>query len=153
MNALEKLRSVVDEINAQAEPLKLTSQWGLAGRLLQRFPVDQAEAARVVHAMDVAALDAMVTGLETPAAPKPTETQTFDKAELDHAIKAFRKRLKLQRLADESKLGGRYTSGGRQSNIDAIEPPGGHPDGIWDALVRDGRLRYTGQGFYADGEH
>jgi len=153
MNALEKLRSVVDEIKAQDDALKLTSQWGLAGRLLSRFPVDQAEAAKAVHAMDVETLDRLVTSLETPAQAAKDDVPAFEHAELDHALKAFRKRLKLQRLADESKLGGRYTSGGRRSNIDAIEPPGGHPDGIWKALAAAGKLKYTGQGFYANGEH
>ncbi|MEM7756314.1 MAG: hypothetical protein AAF297_11830, partial [Planctomycetota bacterium] len=151
MNALEKLRSVVDEIKAQADPLALTSQWALAGRLLQRFPVDQTEAARIVHAMEVASLDDMVNTLEHPTeAAKPKDVPTFEKAELDHALKAFRKRLKLGRLADESKLGGRYTSGGKQSKIDAIEPPGGFPVGIWHALVQAGRLRNAGGGFFSE---
>jgi len=150
VNALEKLRSVVDEIKAQADPLALTSQWGLAGRLLTRFSVDQAAAAKAIHEMDLPTLDAMVAELENPAKSAPKDLPTFEQPELDHALKAFRKRLKLGRLADESKLGGRYTSGGKTSKIDAIEPPGGHPDGIWKALVREGKLRDAGQGFYSE---
>ncbi|MEM1185298.1 MAG: hypothetical protein AAGI53_09895 [Planctomycetota bacterium] len=150
MNALEKLRSVVDEIKAQADPLALTSQWALAGRLLSRFPVDQITAAKAVQAMDLPTLDALVTQLESPDTPAAEEGPTFPQSELDHALKAFRKRLKLGRLADESKLGGRYTSGGKTSGIDAIQPPDGHPDGIWKALVREGKLRDAGQGFYSE---
>ena len=65
---------------------------------------------------------------------------------------AFRKRLKLARLNDESKLGGRYTSGGKRSGIDAVQPPGEYPDRVWKALVQAGRLVDAGGGFYADAE-
>ncbi|KAA0217538.1 MAG: hypothetical protein DYG94_01195 [Leptolyngbya sp. PLA3] len=66
------------------------------------------------------------------------------------ALKAFKKRLKLARLADESRLGGRYTSGGRESQIDAIIPPNEFPAAVWKALEKAGRLKHTGQGFYAE---
>jgi hypothetical protein len=63
-------------------------------------------------------------------------------------MKAFRKRLKLTRLDDESRLGSRYVTGGRKSAIAAIMPPREYPREIWDTLVAQGKLRYTGQGFY-----
>jgi len=63
-------------------------------------------------------------------------------------MKAFKKRLKLGRLADESRLGGRYTSGGRTSKIDAIEPPREFEPGVWKALAAEGKLRDFGRGFY-----
>ncbi|MAY75388.1 MAG: hypothetical protein CMJ31_11855 [Phycisphaerae bacterium] len=66
-------------------------------------------------------------------------------------MRAFKKRLKLARLNDESKLGGRYTSGGKKSKIDAIEPPTEFGPEVWRALAAEGRLRHTGQGFYAEG--
>jgi hypothetical protein len=73
----------------------------------------------------------------------------FSAEELDAAFRAFNKRLKVTRLADESKLGGRYTSGGRKSKVDAMQPPDGFPDQIWLALVRAGRLQDMGDGFFA----
>lgn len=153
MNVLEKLRSVVEDLRAPKNPLGILDQWQLAGRLLSRFPVDQAEAARVCRERDLSALDAMVTGLEKPVATKATSPgpdPEVSEADLAAALRAFKKRLKLARLADESKLGGRYTSGGRQSQIDAIQPPTEFPAAVWKALEKAGRLRHTGQGFYAE---
>lgn len=79
---------------------------------------------------------------ETPAPEGP------DPAEVKRAMKAFRKRLKLTRLDDESKLGHRAMSSGRQSSIVAIMPPYGYRQEIWDELVRQGRLKDAGRGFY-----
>ncbi len=68
--------------------------------------------------------------------------------ELRKAMKAFKKRLKLARLDAESGLGKGPMSGGRDSGIVAITPPHQYPKAVWDELVRQGRLRYTGQGLY-----
>ncbi|MBC6953582.1 MAG: hypothetical protein DYG93_08295 [Leptolyngbya sp. PLA2] len=68
---------------------------------------------------------------------------------LKSAMRAYTKRLKLARLADESRLGNRYTTGGRKSAIDAIIPPEEFPPEVWKALARSGKLRDTGGGFYA----
>jgi len=68
--------------------------------------------------------------------------------ELRKALKAFKKRLKLSRLDDESGLGHGPTSGGRSSGIVAIMPPNQYPKAVWDELVASGRLKYAGQGMY-----
>jgi len=69
-------------------------------------------------------------------------------AQLKNALKAFKKRLKLTRLDDESRLGrGALSSGGR-SGIVAITPPAQFPQTVWDELVRQGKLRRAGQGMY-----
>ncbi|MFG0325890.1 MAG: hypothetical protein ACF8SC_01295 [Phycisphaerales bacterium JB037] len=150
MNAIQKLRSLHGEITTSGNGFKIVDAWATVGRLLPRMPVDPAEAARVVEAKDAAGLDALIGRLERPSAPAEEAGPEFPENELDHALRAFRKRLKVQRLADESKLGGRYTSGGRKSQIDAITPPEGFPAAIWKALARKGRLVDTGQGFYAE---
>lgn len=152
MNALEKLRELVGEIRASNSPAQASAAWSLAGRLLGRMPVDQDELARVIRECDGAGLDAIVTRLEHPE-PGPDEggsqaTPVSD-AEMTAALRAFRKRLKLSRLSDESKLGGRLLTGGRSSQIDAIIPPREYPPAVWRALVEAGKLKYTGQGFYA----
>jgi len=151
MNALEKVRSLVEEIRAHSQPMKVLDHWTLAGRLLSRFPCDQAAVTKAVKERDLQALDAIVSALEHPqpkAAPA-VSTAEVTQADMEAALKAFKKRLKLGRLADESRLGGRYTSGGRASKIDAIEPPKEFPPQVWKALEQAGRLRHTGQGFYA----
>ena len=149
MNAIQKLRSLHAEITTSTNGFKIVDAWSTVARLLPRMPVDPGEAARVIDAKDTAGLDTLIAGLENPAA-KSESIPEFPENELDHALRAFRKRLKVQRLADESKLGGRYTSGGRKSQIDAIQPPEDFPPMIWKALAKQGRLTDTGQGFYAE---
>lgn len=67
---------------------------------------------------------------------------------LKQAMKAFKKRLKLTRLDDESTLGGRRLSGGRSSGIVAIQPPNQYPREVWEKLVQEGKLRRAGAGLY-----
>ena len=67
---------------------------------------------------------------------------------LKRAMKAFKKRLKLMRLDDESSLGGGPFSGGRSSGIVGIQPPNQYPREVWDRLVEVGRLRQVGGGLY-----
>ena len=68
--------------------------------------------------------------------------------EIRKAMKAFKKRLKLARLDDESSLGHGPMSGGKSSSIVAITPPNQYPKAVWDELVARGRLKYAGQGLY-----
>ncbi len=68
--------------------------------------------------------------------------------ELRRALKAFKKRLKLARLDDESSLSVGPMSGGKSSSIVAVMPPNQYPKPVWDELVAKGRLVYAGQGLY-----
>ena len=67
---------------------------------------------------------------------------------LKRAMKAFKKRLKLMRLDDESSLGGGPFSAGQASSIVAIQPPNQYPREVWDKLVELGRLRQVEGGLY-----
>ena len=69
-------------------------------------------------------------------------------AYLKQALKAFKKRLKLTQLDEESSLGGGPFSGGRSSDIVAIQPPSQYPREVWEKLVEMGRLRHAGSGLY-----
>ncbi len=55
--------------------------------------------------------------MSTPETPSPSAD------ELKKALKAFKKRLKLTRLEEESKISRRPVTGGRQSSVVAIMPP------------------------------
>ncbi len=68
--------------------------------------------------------------------------------ELKKAIKAFKKRLKLTRLDEESQLSRRPVTGGKPSAIVAITPPNQFPQAVWDELVRQGKLKMGGHGTY-----
>jgi hypothetical protein len=81
---------------------------------------------------------------QTPGAP--------DVQQLKAAMKAFKKRLKLARLDDESRLGYGALSSGGKSGIVAIMPPAQYPQAVWDELTRQGRLRRAGGGMYELGE-
>jgi hypothetical protein len=66
--------------------------------------------------------------------------------ERKRAYKAFKKRLKLMRLDDESGLS---RGGGKRSGIAGITPPTGFPSGIWEELVAEGKLKREGGGTYS----
>jgi len=80
-------------------------------------------------------------------APQPDAPQ-HDKRELKAAMKAFRKRLKLTVLDDQSRISVAPTSSGGNSSIVAITPPDSFPDSVWQELARQGRLRHVGDGMY-----
>lgn len=76
-----------------------------------------------------------------PSVPTPEQ--------LKSALKAFRKRLKLTRLDDQSRIGVGPMSSGRQSAIVGIMPPDQFPQQVWDELVRQGKLKKVGRQQYA----
>lgn len=84
--------------------------------------------------------------------PEPSDSSvapgTPTAEELRRALKAFKKRLKLSRLDDESRLGYGAMSKGGKSDILSIQPPRQYPKTVWDELVKQGRLKYAGQGLY-----
>ena len=71
--------------------------------------------------------------------------------DLKRAMKAFKKRLKLTQLDDESSLGRSPLTGGGTSGIESITPPREFPQEIWDELVKQGRLSKDSDGFYRIG--
>ena len=66
---------------------------------------------------------------------------------LKSAMKAFKKRLKLTALDDESRLGRGPFSGGA-TGVFAVRPPDQFPQEVWDELCRQGKLRSSGHGLY-----
>ena len=70
----------------------------------------------------------------------------WDKAVLKRAFKAYKKRLKLMRLDDESTSGANPLSAGRESSILGIKPPEQYPAEVWATLVAQGKLRDAGSG-------
>ena len=79
----------------------------------------------------------------------PTNPEGPSKEELRLAMKAFRKRLKLMRLDDESSLGYGPTSSGNRSSVVGIKPPDQFPKAIWRELESQGKLRSEGSGLYS----
>lgn len=73
---------------------------------------------------------------------------TFTKETLQRAMKALKKRLKVTRLDDESKLGHDAMSKGGHSGIVAMKPPPQYPPEVWQALEAKGRVRSDRHGLY-----
>jgi hypothetical protein len=67
--------------------------------------------------------------------------------ELKKALKAFKKRLKLTQLEEDSRLGHSPLTGSR-NKILAIQPPLGFGKEIWIELKDKGYLKDDGGGFY-----
>lgn len=72
----------------------------------------------------------------------------IDPQQLKAAFKAFKKRLKLTCLDDQSRIGVGPMSSGRASGIVAITPPDQYPTAVWEELARQGKLRRAGGGLY-----
>jgi hypothetical protein len=78
------------------------------------------------------------------ASPTPSPSPQ----ELKTALKAFKKRLKLTCLDDQSRIGVGPMSSGRTSGIVAITPPDQYPPSVWEELARQGKLKRAGNGLY-----
>lgn len=86
---------------------------------------------------------------DAPAADPAPSAAGPTREELKSAYNAFKKRWKLTQLDQESRIGRSPLSSGQKSSIAGIKPPVQFPQTIWDELVKQGRLKYTGSGFYA----
>jgi hypothetical protein len=71
---------------------------------------------------------------------------SFTKETLQRAVKALKKRMKLTRLDDESRLGHDAMSKGGRSGIMAVKPPDQYPAEVWQALEQKGRVRIDRHG-------
>ncbi|NQU75536.1 MAG: hypothetical protein HQ546_04370 [Planctomycetes bacterium] len=97
---------------------------------------------------DVDGLAALIDQLRSPA-PAAATVVVPDAEICKKALQAFRKRLSLTVLDEESKLGRSPLSKGADSHVAAaIIPPSEWPESVWEELVRQGKLRYIGHGFY-----
>ena len=68
---------------------------------------------------------------------------------LKAALKAFKKRIKLMQLDDNSRVGRSPLSGGQRTTIAGITPPDQYPRAVWEALVKQGKLKHAGSNMYS----
>jgi hypothetical protein len=69
-------------------------------------------------------------------------------SELKRALGAFKKRLKMIRLDDDSRLGHGPMSSGRRETVVSIQPPSGFGKAVWEELADLGYLTRDTSGFY-----
>jgi hypothetical protein len=72
--------------------------------------------------------------------------------ELKKALKAFKKRLKLTQLDEDSRLGHSPLTGTGKEKIVSIQPPLGFGREIWEELAEKGCLKRDTAGFYELGD-
>lgn len=118
--------------------------WSRAREALGAARNSEPDLAAAVDAADAKALRAIVELWHTRRRPLPAQDQEV----LRRALKAFEKSLRTTQLADESGLGGRGFSAGRESSIVGIQPPSRFTREVWNELVRQGRLRGGRAGVY-----
>ena len=175
---LQKLGEIVSDLYVSAdEPAKVARLWERARKALQKIEVEPGCVSSIVTRRNVEELalfvgDLSIAGKVPPSAPAPATQQkppsssplpaepaaqttasteagdSTDRQIRKNAMKAFRKRLKLTRLDEESKLGYGAMTGGHESSVVAIEPPSQFPPEVWAELVKQGRLKDAGRGFY-----
>ncbi|MCY2952862.1 MAG: hypothetical protein NTU53_12940 [Planctomycetota bacterium] len=68
--------------------------------------------------------------------------------ELRKALKAFKKRLKVTQLDDESRLGVGALTTGHADKVVSIQPPAGFGREIWEELADKGFLKRDTGGFF-----
>jgi hypothetical protein len=85
--------------------------------------------------------------LPTAATPAPAAPAKPSAEELKAALKAFKKRIKVTQLDQDSRVGRSPLTGGK-SQILSITPPNQYPRAVWEALAAEGKLKYVGEGMY-----
>ena len=128
------LQDTVAELSVGTDPEK---SWAEANRVIAAARVeDDVELFVAVDEHDFETLRLIVAQWQSGERP----LTKHDREVLKRALKAFRKRLKIFRLHDESSVGGGPMSSGRESGIVGVAAPDQYPQEVWDELVRQKRL-------------
>ena len=135
------LAAVVEQVDSGEG---IDQAWQHAHLALDETEGEDAELTGVIEGRELEALRTMVAGWASGERLLPEQ----DRAVFKRAMKAYKKRLKLARLDDESTIGGGSMSGGRQSGIVAVSPPNQYPKEVWDEMVQQGRLVRGERGMY-----
>jgi hypothetical protein len=176
--ATQKLGELVSDLYLTTDAKKADQLWDRAAKALANITVNRARVDKVLTDRKVEALAQLVNELALSAKAAPSSTTSpasssataapvsapastpaaspaaaatpgsYSHEELKTALKAFKKRLKLTKLDEESKLGHSPLSSGRGSGIIAIQPPNQYPSAIWQELVKQGKLKPAGRGFF-----
>ncbi len=144
---LAKLDELLAALRAKPDPRRAVEEWKQVYKLLQKTEIPEGRITGVVGMRNVAGLAEILDQLHAPEAPPAGDAPSLDICRA--AMHAFRKRLSLTVLDEESKLGrGPLSKGAADSSTRAITPPDEWPLAVWQELVRQGKLKYIGHGFY-----
>jgi hypothetical protein len=135
--------SLGDLIPRLEDPAARSAGWHEARAAIEALQDDDEDARGAVEAEDAAALSALVSSWASGERLLPVQ----DRGLLKRALKSFRKRLKLLRLDEESRIGGAFSTG-MNSSVVALTPPDQYPTRIWEQLAQQGRLIDAKHGMY-----
>lgn len=144
--ALAKLDELLAAIKTFDDPRRASDQWKQVYKLLGKTDLPPGRITGIVGMRDVAALAAVIEQLRTPESATPPPDAP-DAETCRQALHAFRKRLALTVLDEESKLGRSPLTKGAGGGS-SITPPTDWPQAVWDELVRQGKLKYLGHKLY-----
>lgn len=140
-----RLADLAGRLGTAPDDVEREALWKEADAFLAAAGAEEdADLALPVWERQLDALRALVAAWDAGRAPLPE----WDKGVLRRAFKAYKKRLKLARLDDESTAGANPLSAGRTSSIVGIRPPDAYPPEVWARLVAQGKLRDAGSGLY-----
>jgi len=146
---VSKLNELLAAIGEYPDPRRASSEWKQVFKLLQKTDMRPGRITSMVGMRDVPALTQAIEELSAPESEAPQPAGDAPDAETcKKALKAFRKRVAVTRLDDDSTLGRSPLSKGASKGPIAITPPMEWPDEVWRELVRQGKLRDVGHGLY-----
>ncbi|HUW30482.1 MAG TPA: hypothetical protein VM223_02605 [Planctomycetota bacterium] len=147
---LTRLDELITAIRNCGDPRRASAEWKQVYRLLQQTDLPAARVTYIVGMRDVDGLAGLIDQLREPAPAMPPPADVPDAETCKRAMRAFRKRLALIRLDDESKISSRspLSKGADRAVTNAIIPPSEWPEAVWQELARQGKLVHIGRGFY-----
>lgn len=165
----QKLGEMVSDLYLAETPAKKKSLWDRVVKALNNTDADPEHWQKIVSARDIEKLALFLGDLNLgnyPKKPKPEDRpkpmpmvtapvepakpeQEFEAPYLRHAMKQFKRRVKLNKLDDESRIGRSPLTSGQGSGIVAITPPQEFPAAVWAHLVKQGRLKKAGSNMYS----
>ena len=149
-DVMAKLDELAAAIGGYDDPRRASTEWKQVYNLLGKTDVPPGRVTGVVGMRDVPGLSEILDQLRSPEPESPAPPGDAPSPEdCKRAMRAFRKRLALTVLDEESTLGRSPLTKGANPDAAAMVPPKEWPDSVWQELVRQGKLRYIGHGFYA----
>lgn len=145
--AIAKLGDLLAAIRRYDDPRRASAEWRQAYALLQKTGLPAARVSGAIGMRDVEELAALIAELQAP----PSAASAADAPDAEtcaNALAAFRKRISLMILDEQSKLGRNPLTKGGEPTIAGIAPPAGWSNAVWEALCVQGKLRYIGHGLY-----
>jgi hypothetical protein len=138
-----RVRDLAGQIAAAPDEATAEDGWRTLESLLEEAGTDEIEEiALPVLDRSLEDVHALLDGWETGT----IGLAEWDRAVLKRALKAYRKRLKIMRLDDESSGSRDPLSRGDESSIMGVRPPEQYAQEIWDLLIAQGKLRDVGHG-------